>query len=248
MAQRNPINQDPDHEDKPAYLGKTTAVLHYCLFAGFGFAALTLAWLASRAYFRGTSTSFTTPLDQTILLGFLSGFCLLFAIAFFLMPTLQSQFPRLRHENRFSHENLEAQHKKSIRYSRKHRKIAIQHAPISIQRSTRFCSWTPTFAFALIIGTAWISKSSRSPNWLTQFHSSFSTIFSGPYTMGLLFFGFIVLFDIPRQLLIRRARHLYDRHLRRLESNAEHCPDCDYPIDPDGPSPICPECGYGLTR
>ena len=243
MVQRDSINQDSDHEDKPAYLGKTIAVLHYCFAAGFGFATLALAWLATRAYYQGVSTSFATPLDQTILLGFLSAYCLVFAIVFFLMPSLQSQFPRLRHENRYSLEAMEAQHKKSIRYSRKHRNIVVRHAPNSIRRAVRFCYWTPKIAMVLLIGTVFISKSSVCPSWLTQFHSSFSTMIAGIFRTIIFFIGFFALFQIPQDLLERHARHLYDRHLRRLETNAEHCPGCDYPIDRAQQPECCPECG-----
>ncbi len=242
MVQRDSINQDSDHEEKPVYLGKSVAVLCYCLFAGFGFAAVSLAWLAIRAHYHGNSSLFSSPLEQTVFLGFMSVSCLVFAIVFFLMPSLQAQFPKLRFENRYSLEAMEAQHHRSIRYSRKHRKIVVRHAPKSIQLAVRFFTWTPAVLFVLLIVSTVISQLPISPAWLSIFYSNFNSLIPAPM-IGFLFFGCILLFDIPNQLLIRHARHLYDRHLRRLETNAEHCPGCDFPIDQERRPESCPECG-----
>ena len=217
MAQRNPINQDPSLDHKPPYLGKTIAVVQYCMAAGFGLAAVALAWLAIRAYYRGSSTGFATTHDQAVFLGAMSAYCLLFAIAFFLLPTLQSQFPKLRHENRFSLQSMEAQRKRSARYGRKHRKIVVRHAPKPLQRTIRFCYWAPYFILACLIFSAAINRTALSPKWMNRIVSNINSTLPATFGIGFFFLGIIFAFHLPLLFLERRARHLYDRHLRRLE-------------------------------
>lgn len=241
MAQDKPYRTASDNDRPPMYMGKTLTVMSYSAFLACGAAAVLFAWMTAQIRTQGRILNVPMQPDDAFLTGAVAVLLLAMALVFLLAPTLWDQFPSLRHENQYSSERLNADWNRNLNW--KWRREAVRRAPTGIRRGIRICRWAVPVVVLVWVAFAIISKYRWAPAPLIGAQGHILGII-GQYGPMVFIFAMIIPISIVQDLLTRRAIRLYERELRRAETNAEHCPECDYPIDPDHTARPCPECGY----